>query len=145
MRIVVINGSPKGDMSVTMQYLEYIRRYTPGADFKVFNVGHDIKKIEKKPELFQEIIREIGGSDGILWCFPVYILVIPSQLKRFIELIFEHDAEKVFEDKYATALTTSAHIYDHTAHNYIHAISEDLGMKYVEGFSAEMYDLKKGE
>jgi len=145
MRIAVINGSPKGDMSVTMQYLEYIRRNNPNKDFKIFNVGHDIKKIEKKPELFTEIVQEIGKSDGILWCFPVYICVVPSQLKRFIELIFENSAEEAFEDKYATALTTSAHIYDHTAHNYIHAISEDLGMKYVEGFSAEMYDLNKQE
>jgi multimeric flavodoxin WrbA len=143
MRIVVINGSPKGDMSVTMQYLEYIRRNTPEPDFKVYNVGHDIKKIEKKAELFSEIIQEIGNSDGVLWCFPVYILMVPSQVKRFIELIFENKAEGACKDKYATALTTSAHIYDHTAHNYIHAISEDLGMKYVEGFSAEMYDLKK--
>jgi multimeric flavodoxin WrbA len=143
MRIVVINGSPKGDMSVTMQYLEYIRRNNPNKDFKIFNVGHDIKKIEKKPELFTEIVQEIGKSDGILWCFPVYVLLVPSQLKRFVELIFENSAEEAFKDKYATALTTSAHIYDHTAHNYIRAISEDLGTRFVDGYSAEMYDLLK--
>ena len=33
------------------------------------------------------------------------------------------------------------HFYDHIAHNYINAICDDLGMRYVGGFSADMYDL----
>ncbi len=46
-----------------------------------------------------------------------------------------------FTGKYAAVLTTSIHFYDHTAHNYMNAICDDLGMHYVDGFSAEMHDL----
>ncbi len=44
-----------------------------------------------------------------------------------------------------TTLTTSVHFFDHLAHNYVHAVSEDMGMHYVEGFSAEMTDIMKPE
>ncbi|HOH74086.1 MAG TPA: hypothetical protein PLS43_10665, partial [Syntrophales bacterium] len=43
--------------------------------------------------------------------------------------------------KYALALSTSVHFFDHTAHNYIHGICDDLGMNYFGHYSAEMYDL----
>lgn len=40
-------------------------------------------------------------------------------------------------------MTTSIHFFDHTAHNYMRAICDDLDMRYVEAFSADMYDLLK--
>ncbi len=143
MRITVLSGSPKGEMSVTLQYFNYIKKNFSDHEFEIFDIGHDIKKIEKKPELFEEIIEKITSSDGILWCFPLYFLLVPSQLKRFIELIFENKAEGAFKEKYATALTTSVHFYDHTAHNYIHGVCDDLEMKYIDGYSAGMMDLLK--
>ena len=141
MKITVLSGSPKGEISVSLQYVKYIQKKHPDCEFPVFNIGREIKSIEKKPELFARIIEEVADSDGVLWCTPVYLLLVPSQLKRFIELIFERGAEDAFKDKYGTALTTSAHFYDHTAHNYLHAVSEDLGMRYVDGYSAEFNDL----
>lgn len=144
MRVTVISGSPKGDESVTLQYLKFVEKNAPGCEFDVFNVGHDIKKIEKKPELFQRVIESVEGSDAVLWCFPVYVLLVPAQLKRFIELINERGAG-AFEGKYATALTTSINFYDHTAHDYVRAISEDLGMRYVPGYSAHMRDMLKAQ
>ena len=33
------------------------------------------------------------------------------------------------------------HLFDHTSHNYIQAVSEDLGMNFVKGFSAQFNDL----
>jgi len=140
-KITVLSGSPKGKISVTLQYFKYIQNKHPGCEFKVFQIGREIKSIEKKPELFARIIESVADSDGVLWCTPVYLLLVPSQLKRFIELIFERGAEDAFKDKYGTTLTTSAHFYDHTAHNYLHAVSEDLEMRYVDGYSAEFNDL----
>ena len=49
--------------------------------------------------------------------------------------------EDAFEGKYCVSLSTSIHFYDHTAHNYIRAIAEDMGMIYVASFPAEMQDL----
>ena len=37
MKIVVLNGSPKGDLSITLQYVLLIRKKLPEHQFKVFN------------------------------------------------------------------------------------------------------------
>ena len=141
MRVTVVSGSPKGQLSITLKYLEFMEMNAPGCEFDIFHVGHEIKKIEKKPELLERIIESVEGSDAVLWCFPVYVLLVPSQLKRFIELVFEGGHQGAFDGKYATAITTSIHFYDDTAHDYIRGISEDLGMRYISGYSAHMRDL----
>ena len=145
MKIVVLNGSPKGDISITMQYVNYLRKKLPEIGFKIIHISKQIKGIEKNTDKFKEIISEVESSDGIIWDFPVYYFMAPSQVKRFVELIFERKAGESFTGKYATVITSSMHFYDHTAQNYIHGISEDLGMKFVEGFSAEMEDLLTAE
>jgi len=141
MKIVILNGSPKGDLSITLQYLRFVEKKISGHEFKVVNVGKQINKIEKDGDFFQSIVDDIKSSDGVIWSFPVYFLMVPSQLKRFVEILFEKVPDGVLKDKYTTAVTTSIHFYDHTAHNYIHSVSEDMGALYVPGYSAEMHDL----
>jgi multimeric flavodoxin WrbA len=141
MKIVVLNGSPKGITSVTMQYVHYIQKRFPSHEFKITNIAQEIKKIESDREYFQSIINDIRTADGVLWAFPLYFLLVASQYKRFIELIWENNAQEVFRDKYAAALSTSIKFHDHSAHNYIRAVSEDLQMRNVGFFSAHMYDL----
>ncbi len=68
-------------------------------------------------------------------------MLVSSQYKHFIELIFDRGKEETFRGKYTGALSTSIHFFDNTAHDYIRGISEDLGMEYVDYFSAEMQDL----
>ncbi|MBA7589669.1 hypothetical protein ES708_31758 [subsurface metagenome] len=68
-------------------------------------------------------------------------MLVCSQYKRFIELIFEKEAESFFKDKYVISLSTSIHFYDHTAQNYIRAICDDLGMKFFGYFAADSWDL----
>ena len=143
MKITVLNGSPKGIISVTMQYVHYIQKEYPEHEFNIINISQRIKKIESDESAFQEILNEVKFSDGVLWAFPVYFFLVPANYKRFIELIFERNAESVFADKYTACLTTSIHFFDHTAHNYIHAICDDLNMRSVESFSADMGDLRK--
>ena len=145
MKIVVLNGSPKGDISVTMQYIAYIKKKFPEQTYEILNVAHDIRKIEKDPAVWNMTLDSIRSADLILWAFPLYYLVVCSQYKRFIELIFERKAEDVFSGTYAASLSTSIHFFDQTAHAYIHAISDDLGMNYLGFYSAEMMDLLSEE
>ncbi len=141
MKIAVLAGSPKGELSVTLQYAAFIRKKFPEHEFRIVQVGNRIRQLETDSAAFQAVLDEIRPADAVLWCFPVYVFLVPSQLKRFIELIFEREAAGAFAGKYAAALTTSVHFYDHSAQNYIRAVSEDLGMLTVPGFSAHMEDL----
>jgi len=139
--IIVLNGSPKGIESATMQYILYIQKKFPQHELKILNISQQIKKLEKNEEKFLEVIEEVKNSDGVIWGFPLYVMLVPSQYKRFIELITERNKEETFENKYTAVLATSIHFYDHTAINYINAICDDLEMKYVGSFSADMFDL----
>jgi len=141
MKIAVLNGSPKGDISVTMQYVHYIQKKFPQHELKILNVSQRIKTTEKNQAVFQEIINEVRLSDGILWAFPLYVFLVHSQYKRFMELIWENGAADAFKSKYTAALSTSIHFFDHAAHNYMNGICDDLDMKYVGSYSADMRDL----
>lgn len=145
MKIAVLNGSPKGNMSVTMQYVHFIQKKFPQHELKIFNISQEIRKIERDEKAFQGIIDEVRLSDGVLWAFPLYYLHVSSQYKRFIELISERGVQDAFKGKYAASLSTSINFYDHTAHNYMNAICDDLDMRYIGSFSPHMYDLLKEE
>ncbi len=143
MNIVVLNGSPKGDLSVTLQYVRYAAKKYPQHSLQYFPVAQNIRKLEKDEAAFGEVMDAVKKADAVLWAFPLYFLLVCSQYKRFIELIFERKQEATFAGKYAASLSTSVHFFDHTAHNYIHAICDDLQMHYVGAYSAAMYDLMK--
>ena len=142
MKITVLNGSPKGDLSVTLQYVRYLTKKNPEIEFKVFNIAQMIRRIERDQAAFSEIIDHVRSSDGVLWSFPLYILLVHGSYKRFIELLFERKTGDAFKDKYAATISTSIHYFDHTAHNYVHAICDDLGMRFVGSFSPRMDDLR---
>ena len=46
MRILVINGSPAGDDSITLQTVRYLRKLRPEHDWALLNVGKRIRAIE---------------------------------------------------------------------------------------------------
>ncbi len=141
MKFVILNGSPKGNESVTMQYILYIKKKHPEHEYVILNVAQMINKLETKQEKLLEVIQELKNADGIVWGFPVYVMLVCSQYKRFIELIFDRGFEELFNGKYTTVLSTSIHFYDHTAQNYIHGICDDLNMKYFGFFAADSWDL----
>lgn len=143
MNIVVLNGSPKGDLSVTLQYVRYAARKFPEHTFHIIAAAQMIRKIEKDDNAFREIIAAVKNADAVLWSFPLYFLLVCSQYKRFIELIFERKQEAAFAGKYTASLSTSVHFFDHTAHNYIHAVCDDLQMNFIGSYSAAMYDLMR--
>ena len=141
MNLIVLNGSPKGDFSITLQYVHFIQKKFPQHELKIIHISQNIKKLEKDEKAFEEIIDEVRSSDGVLWSFGLLVLAVPAQYMRFIELISERGVEDAFENKYAAVLSTSIHFFDHTAHNYMRAVCEDLKMKYAEALSLDITDL----
>ncbi len=145
MKTIVLNGSPKGEISVTMQYVGYLKKVFPGHEFEIVNIALQVKHLENNPEEFNAVINKIRQADAVLWAFPLYVLVVHGNYKRFIELISERGVQDAFAGKYAATLSTSIHFFDHTAHNYMRAVCDDLGMRFVDSFSADMNDLFKPE
>ncbi len=145
MKIVVLNGSPKGDVSVTRQYVLYLEKAFPQHRFVVLHVAQQSKKLERDAASFDAVIEEVRLADGVIWAFPLYILLVCSQYKRFIELIAERGAESAFRGKHAVTLSTSINYYDSNAHAYMRSVAEDLGMRFVGIHSARMNDLMKKE
>ncbi len=145
MKLTILNGSPKGETSVTLKSVRYIGEEFPRHEMEIFHISPRIEEIEKDERVFREILDSIRSSDGIVWASPVYAALVPSNYKRFIELIWERGVMDVFRDKHTVFLTTSIRFYDHTAQNYIHAVCDDLDMRYVGSYSAMYNDLEKAE
>ena len=136
MKICVINGSPKGKYSVTLQTLLFLEKKFKDHTFDVVNVGQQIRMIEKD---MSPVIEKLHSADLIVFSYPVYTFIAPSQLHRFIELIKEKNVS--LEGKFVTQISTSKHFYDVTAHMYIEENCYDLKMKYIKGLSLDMEDL----
>lgn len=86
MKILVVNGSPKGQYSTTLHTCLYIKEMYPENEFEILNVGQSIKKYEKD---FSEAREKLDWAELILFAYPVYTFIAPSQLHRFIELMKE--------------------------------------------------------
>lgn len=142
MEILVINGSPKGKYSVTLQTVNYLQLLHPEHHFEILHAGQMIKSLEKD---FSPVVALIEKAEVLLFSYPVYTFIAPSQLHRFIELLKEAGLD--LSAKYASQITTSKHFYDMTAHRYIQDNCADLGLRYIHGLSADMDDLtkKKGQ
>ncbi len=145
MNVVVLAGSPKGAQSVTAEYVRYLAARRPKDRFTFLYPAQAYRKYERHPETLAEVFEAVRAADLVLWAFPLYYLLVSSGYKRFIEIVFERDGGSVFRDRYSASLSTSIHFYDHTAHNYIHGICDDLGMRHLGAFSAEMHDLLNTE
>ena len=142
MNILVLNGSPKGKYSITLQTVNYLMQQYPDSSFEVLDVGQRIKAFERD---FSVPAEALGKAEIILFSYPVYTFIAPYQLHRFIELTKEKGID--LSGKFATQISTSKHFYDVTAHRYIQDNCCDMGMKYIKGLSADMDDLltEKGQ
>lgn len=142
MNILVLNGSPKGQYSITLQTVRYLEKLHPEHQFQVLDVGQRIRALEKD---MGPALEAMKAADLLLFSYPVYTFIAPYQLHRFIELVKESGVD--LTGKWATQLTTSKHFYDVTAHRYVQDNCADLGLKYIRGLSADMEDLltEKGQ
>ena len=141
MNVLVLNGSPSGENSITLYTAKYLEKMFPACMFTTLHVGQRIRAIEKD---FSEAKKLLESAELILFCYPVYTFLVPAQLHRFVELMKACGVD--FSQKYAAQISTSKHFYDVTAHRFLADNCADLGLKYLGGLSADMDDLleKKG-
>lgn len=138
MNILVLNGSPKGEESITLQAARYLEQKFPAHTFSVLHVGQRIRQFEKD---FSAARDAIESADLLLFCYPVYTFLAPSQLHRFLELM--KAADLPLAGKYAAQITTSLHFYDVTAHRFVQENCDDLGLLYLVGAMMRNKKLQK--
>ena len=136
MEILVINGSPKGPDSITLHTCLYLEKKFPQHRFTFLEAGRRIRSFEKD---FTPAMEEIRKAELIVFCYPVYTFLVPYQLHRFIELMKASGED--FSSKTATQVSTSKHFYDITAHRFIKDNCADMGMRCIDGLSADMDDI----
>ena len=142
MTILVINGSPSGENSITLQTIEFLKACFPAHTWETLHVAQKLSRLEKD---FSEAASAMSRAELLIFAYPVYTFLVPAQLHRFLELIKEHHID--LTGKWATQISTSKHFYDTTAHRFIEDICADLSLRYVRGLSADMEDLlgEKGQ
>ena len=142
MHILILNGSPSGNTSVTFQTMEYLRVLNPEHEYEILHVSQQIRHFEKDFSAAREALKR---AELIIFCYPVYTFLVPAQLHRFVELMKESDVD--FSSKFATQITTSKHFYDTTAHRFITDNCADMKLRCIRGLSADMDDLlsEKGQ
>ena len=142
MNILTINGSPKGENSITLHTCLFLEKKFPGHCFRYLHAGQKIRTLEKD---FLPALEALKAAELIIFCYPVYTFLVPSQLHRFIELMKASGLD--FSGKAATQVTTSKHFYDITAHRFIEDNCADLGLPFLDGLSADMDDIlsEKGQ
>lgn len=143
LKILIVNGSTKGEYSLTLQHSLYMLGQVKDVESKVLHVGKDLTNMEIDPFWLESAINDIEWSDAIIWNTPVYTMLVPWQLIRFFQLIKEAGRNSVFEGRYATSMMTCFHYYDHLAENWLRGMSEDRGMAYIEGRTADNADMLK--
>ena len=136
MNILIVNGSPRGRFSVTLQSCLYLEKRFPKHHFEYLNAGAGIGGFEKD---MRPAAEAFARAELTVFAYPVYTFLVPSQLHRFLELIKEK--ELPLKDKYVTQFSTSKHFFDVTAHRFLEENFHDLGMRVIHGLSADMEDL----
>lgn len=136
MKILIVNGSPKGKNSTTLYTSLFLEKRFPEHRFSFLEPGLRIKQFEKD---FTQAAEALRDAELIVFSYPVYTFLVPYQLHRFIELM--KGAGLDFSGKVATQITTSKHFYDITAHRFIADNCADMALRFIDGLSADMEDI----
>ena len=70
MKIAVINGSPKGKYSITLQTVLYLQRKFPEHTFEVLHAGQKIKALEKDFSSAKQLMESADAVFSPTRCIP---------------------------------------------------------------------------
>ena len=86
MKVLVLNASPKAKTSITLQNSLFLEKKFPSHSFSYIHIGCSEKANREK---LGKTVDEIQSSDLVLFSFPVYTFLAPSQLHYFIRILKE--------------------------------------------------------
>ena len=71
MNILVVNGSPKGENSITLQTVKYLSLLHPEHEFRILHAGQKIKSLEKD---FSPALADLLWAELIVFAYPVCLV-----------------------------------------------------------------------
>ncbi len=72
MKIAILNGSPKSDLSVTIRSVRYMELAGSDHSFDIIPIASEINRIERDEAYFDALMQRIAGADAVLFAFPLY-------------------------------------------------------------------------
>ena len=143
--MVIVNASPKGEYSLTLQHAKYLMVHEPDVQFTVLDIGEQLTDMEYDKAWFDESVKLLEQCQAVIWATPVYTMLVPWQLIRFFELLKQSGTFSILSGKYATVVMSCFHYFDNLAEQWLYSVCEDLGMHFIEGFSVDNTDMLKPE
>ena len=129
--VVIINASPKGEYSLSLQYARYMVLHEPAISSSIIHVGEQLTDMQYDKTWLDESIRLLEACDAVIFASPVYTMLVPWQLIRFFDLLAQEKREAVLSDKYATCVMSCFHYYDQLSHQNISGTCEDHGIHWM--------------
>ena len=88
MKIAVINGSPKGKYSITLQTMHYIKKLNPQHKFKTIHVGQKIRALEND---FSELFSDYDFYNERSGALKMFKHIRENQIfyKTYFKLLFK--------------------------------------------------------
>ncbi len=145
MKIIGINGSPRGNDSRTLQLVEAVLKGAQerGAEAELVDLGTlDIEYCigchvcYAEGECIQEddlsdLVAKMSRADGIVLGSPVYINGVTAQLKTMIERMADAIHCQLFVGKYGCSVTTTGSSGDAEVLQYMNYFLNQLGVVAV--------------
>lgn len=147
MKILGINGSPRGERSATLQLIAAVLEGAKekGAEVDVVNlIDLDIRFRNACSACFQEgrcaeeddfpkLYAKIKAADGLVLGSPVHIDQITGQMKLFIDRMADGIQCQAFTGKYGCSVSTSGDHAEQAVVGYLNHFLQMLGATPVGG------------
>lgn len=125
MKIVFVNGSPKGKDSVTQKIIDHLVPFCKGHQYGVLNVSDDYSR--------SDMIRIMDMADSIVIVSPVHMGSVPSGLLGFLSDMEMH----INERKALVSAVIHGDLFDSddslNAISVIERWAEKTGVSFVSG------------
>jgi multimeric flavodoxin WrbA len=147
MKVLGINGSPRGERGATMRLIAAVLEGAKemGADVDVVNLTSlDLKYRNACSACFQEgrcveeddfpgLYRRIKAADGLVFGSPVYFDLVTGQMKLLIDRMADGIQCQILTGKYGCSVATSGDHAEQEVVTYMNHVLQMLGATPVGG------------
>jgi multimeric flavodoxin WrbA len=145
MKIVAVNGSPRGMRGATGRLLQEVIAGATGAGAEVETIclsqtplipcvacdACHRKGVCPLKDDYEQMREKLEGSDAVIYASPNYIFSVTAQMKAFFDRCNGLAHRTAFEGKYAVLVETSGGGGDEEVLNYMQGVVNALGAQCV--------------